>query len=486
MGSNEPSGNQPGGLKTKIICTLGPASRDPVTLRRMAEAGMDVARINTGHSDLEEVRDYIRSLDEVSKAVGRKVAVMLDLQGPRLRVGSVKGSTVELQSGQAFTITGEQKRGDASRVSVPYPGLSKDVEPGDQVLIADGLIRLRVDEVSGSELHCTVIEGGPLQQGKGMNFPDSDLGLDSFTDRDRHYLEAGLENGIDWVAQSFIRSAEDVSLVKEAISQMGFDVPVIAKVEKGEAVGNIDAIIEAADGIMVARGDLGVEMDLADVPLIQKELISKSVRAALPVITATQMLESMMERPRPTRAEVSDVANAILDGTDAVMLSGETAIGHNPVEVVRTMEHIALHAERALDYARLLDREGDWPHTGAADAIGYSACKIAADLGAKAIVTMTRSGYTARLIARYRPEQPILAVSTSRKVADRLALVWGVHARVVPELSDIETAARGVSATCVDAGLAGPGDVVVITGGLPGHGEGATNMVHVHTVEETR
>ncbi|MBU1670439.1 MAG: pyruvate kinase [Actinobacteria bacterium] len=474
----------PEGLKAKIICTLGPASSDRETMRRMVDAGMDIARINTGHSDIDEVRESIQALQDVENAVGRKVAVMLDLQGPRLRVGSIQGSTVELEAGREFTVTSQQKRGDSTRVSVPYAGLTSDVKPGDHIMVSDGLIRLRVDEVSGTDLRCTVLEGGPLQQGKGMNFPDSDIKLDSFTDRDRRYLEAGLKAGVDWVAQSFIRSAADVSLVKEAITTLGSDTPVMAKIEKGEAVRSIEEIIEVADGIMIARGDLGVEMEMAQVPLIQKEIIAGARRAALPVVTATQMLESMVEHPRPTRAEVSDVANAILDGTDAVMLSGETAIGHDPVEVVRTMADIAFHAEGAVDYALLLEQEAGWRHHGAADAIGYAACKIASDLGARVIVTMTRSGYTARLIARYRPEQPILAVSTSRKVVDRLAMVWGVQARLVPELADVEAAAAGVSSTCLDAGLAEPGDVVVITGGLPGRGESVTNMVHVHTVEE--
>jgi pyruvate kinase len=469
-------------IKTKIICTLGPSSQDVEVLRRMAEAGMDVARINTGHIDVEEMRGYIQMLGQVSKAVGRRIGVMLDLQGPRLRVWPIKGSSVDLEAGQEFTITTEKKRGDETRVSVPYPGLSEDLKKGDRVFMDDGLIRLVVKDINSSDIVCEVVEGGTLLQGKGMNFPDSSLALASFTERDRRFLDAGLDEGIDWVAQSFVRTPEDVLQVISAISDRKHAVPVMAKIEKREGVLNIDKILEVANGIMVARGDLGVELPTEDVPLIQKELINKALRAALPVVTATQMLESMVEKPRPTRAEASDVANAILDGTDALMLSAETAIGHFPVQAVEMMARIATRVEGAVDYSLVLEERGRWVHRSPADAIGYAACKIAADLGVKAIVTITRGGHTARIVSRCRPKAPIIAASQNEEVLDAMSLEWGVHGVMIPMSTDIVTMMKDVSRTCKVQGLVKVGDLIVITGGFLDEESSKTNMVHVHTV----
>ena len=469
-------------IKTKIICTMGPSSQDLEVLRRMAEAGMDVARINTGHIDVDEMRGYIKMLGQVSETVGRRIGIMLDLQGPRLRVGPIKGSSVELEGGQAFTITTEQKRGDETRVSVPYPGLPQDLHPGDRVFMDDGLIRMVVKDISGSDIKCEIVEGGTLLQGKGMNFPDSTLALASFTERDRHFLDAGLEAGIDWVAQSFVRNQGDLWEVMDAIEAKHSSVPVMAKIEKREGVENIDKILEVAEGIMVASGDLGVELPTEDVPIIQKELINKALRAALPVVTATQMLESMIEKPRPTRAEASDVANAILDGTDAVMLSAETAVGHYPVQAVEMMARIAARAEGAVDYPQLLEERGRLAHHSPADAIGYAACKIASDLGAKAIVTITRGGYTAKIVSRYRPQAPIIAASPSESVIDSMSLEWGVHGVVIPMSEDIAKMMNDVSRVCVLQGLVKVGDLVVITSGFMDEESSKTNMVHVHTV----
>jgi pyruvate kinase len=469
-------------IKTKIICTVGPSSQDADVLRRMAIAGMDVARINTGHIDVEEMRGYIQMLGQVSEVVGRRIGVMLDLQGPRLRVGPIKGSSADLKTGQEFTLTTEQKRGDETRVSVAYPGLPQDLKPGDRVFMDDGLIRLVVKKIEGSDIACEVIEGGMLLQEKGMNFPDSSLALASFTERDRRFLDAALEAGIDWVAQSFVRTPGDLWEVMDAIEDKKSSVPVMAKIEKREGVENIDKILEVAEGIMVARGDLGVELPTEDVPLIQKELINKALHAALPVVTATQMLESMVEKPRPTRAEASDVANAILDGTDALMLSAETAIGHYPVQAVEMMSRIAARAESAVDYSQLLEERGRWSHRSPADAIGYAACKIAADLGAKAIVTITRGGYTAKVVARYRPEAPVIAASPSESVIDSMSLEWGVHGVIIPMSDDVSTMIRDVSRTCAIQGLVKTGDLIVITGGFLDEESSKTNMVHVHTV----
>lgn len=472
-----------GSLRTKIVCTIGPASADPDTMRRMAGAGMDVARINTGHCDVTEMRDYITSLARAGEAAGKRIGVMLDLQGPRLRVGSIRGSSVELRPGQEFSITTEQKRGDEQRMSVSYAGLPEDLEPGDSVLVDDGLIRMKVKEIRGVEIVCEVVEGGELVQGKGMNFPDSTLKLPAFTDRDRRYLEAGLEAGIDLVSQSFVRHGRDVRELKDHIAGLGRSVPVIAKIEKGDAVANIDEVMDECDGIMVARGDLGVEMKTEDVPIVQKELIDKALHAAKPVVTATQMLESMISRPRPTRAEASDVANAILDGSDAVMLSAETAIGAYPVKVIEMMARIAARAEEAIDYEKLLEDRGRWAHQGTADAIGYAACKVAADLEAAAIITITRSGYTAVRVARFRPRAQILAASDDREVLDSLSVVWGVRGIDADFEDDIRRTIESVTGSCVERGLVAPGDLVVITGGFLGEKAGKTNLVHVHRAE---
>lgn len=470
-------------VKTKIICTLGPSSHDAETIGRMALAGMDIARLNSGHTDIDDLIGYIHTVREASRATGKRIGVMLDLQGPRLRVGSIQGSSVELQSGQTFTLTTEQKRGDTSRVSVEYQGLPNDLHVGDRVFMDDGLIRMVVRSIRGDEIECEVVEGGLLLQGKGMNFPDSRLALSTFTDRDRRYLEACLEVGIDWVAQSFVRVPADLEEVMDAIESSGSNVPVMAKIEKPEAVANIEDILDRAQGLMVARGDLGVEMPTEDVPLIQKDLISRALHRAVPVVTATQMLESMVEKPRPTRAEASDVANAILDGTDAVMLSAETAVGHYPVQAVEMMARIAARAEAELDYQDILDDRSGWAHRNPADAIGYAACKIAYDLEAKAIVTVTRSGYTTRLVARGRPCAPVIAVGPDPTAIHSLSVVWGVCGLVMDLNEDVAEMMNDVSVACMQADLVEPGDLIVITGGFLGEESGKTNMVHVHTVK---
>ena len=469
-------------LKTKIVCTRGPACRNVETLKKMALAGMDLARINCGHCKVEEVDEYIELVRQVSVAVSKRIGIMLDLQGPRLRVGPIKGGSTVLETGQEFVITTVLKRGDSTFASVPYEGLPKDLKAGDMVLIDDGLLRLVVKKIQGTEIKCEVLEGGSLTQGKGMNFPGTTLKLAAFTDRDRYYLEAGLKSGVDWIAQSFVRTAEDVRGLTAVMEEMGARVPVMAKIEKPEAVKNIDEILESADGIMVARGDLGVEMEAEDVPLVQKELIKKAIRAALPVLTATQMLESMIYNPRPTRAEASDVANAILDGTDAVMLSAETSIGSFPVQVVEIMARIAAKTEQAIDYDAILEQRSRWSHRDSADAIGYAACKIAADVGARAIITLSRSGYTARLIARYRPRELILAMSPNEEVVDSMAILWGTKALLVPEHEEFDDLIDDASTVCIGAECIAPGDVVVITGGFLDEESSETNVVHVHTV----
>jgi pyruvate kinase len=468
--------------KTKLVCTLGPASEDVEVLRKMSESGMDVVRINSGHSELEEIPGYIKMTRKAGEAANRRIGVMLDLQGPRLRVGQIDGGSAELDAGQEFTISSVPRVGDRTGVHVAYDGLSNDLRPGQSVLMDDGLIRMRVKDVAAPDVKCEVLEGGHLLQGKGMNFPDSRLDLAAFTDRDRVYLEAGLAGGIDWVAQSFVRTAADVQDLLQAMEGLGKRVPVMAKIEKSEAVDNIDEILQTADGIMVARGDLGVEMETEEVPMVQKELIDKAVHSALPVVTATQMLESMVHKPRPTRAEASDVANAILDGSDALMLSAETAIGEYPVQCVEMMARIAAKVEQAIDYVGILESRSRWSNRGVADSIGYAACKIAADLKARAIITMTRSGYTARLISRYRPQSRVIAASPNDRVVDSISLLWGVEAVKVPRSNQLKVMIEEAINACARECLVMRGDLVVVTGGFFDEESSKTNVVHVHTV----
>jgi len=469
--------------KIKIVCTIGPSSSDRQTLRRMAEAGMDVARINTGHIEPGDVSGYLETLEAVEAQTGKRIGVMLDLQGPRLRVGVIKGSSVELATGGKVIITSDQQPGDSKRIPVSYEGLHRDLKVGDSVLMDDGLIRLVVQGIDRRDIMCDILEGGTLLEGKGMNFPGASLKLPSVTERDRHFLKCCLGPGIDWVAQSFVRDSADVKNLREAVDALGHETPIMAKIEKGEAVANILGILGVADGVMVARGDLGVELNTEEVPFVQKGLIESAQLAARPVLTATQMLESMVWHSRPTRAEATDVANAILDGTDAVMLSGETAVGQFPVKTVETMRRIADRAERAIDYRELLQDRGRWAHGSSAEAMGFAACQVASDLEAGAIVTVTRTGYTARLIARYRPEAQIIAVSSHESVVDEMSLVWGVTGIVVPYGAGILETVKRVVEECRKAGLVSRGELVVVTGGFLDEQAGTTNTINVRLVE---
>lgn len=470
-------------LKTRIICTIGPSSSKLETLKGMAEQGMNVIRINSGHVEPSQIREIVGKAREAASMAGVDIGTMIDLQGPRVRVGPIRGVGAELQAGKSICLAAGGETGCPACVPVSYHGLAGDLEPGAEIMIDDGLIRLQVENVEHPEIHCRVIEGGLLLEGKGMNFPGSRLGLPSVTDRDRLYLKEALDSGIDWVSQSFVSSGNDVEDLKSLIAGAGRSVPVMAKIERKEAVENIKSIIEAADGIMVARGDLGVEMAVEDVPLIQKRLISEATRHGLPVVTATQMLESMISNPKPTRAEASDVANAILDGTDAVMLSAETAIGRYPLKAVEIMARIAGRAEESLDHRRLLEERGRWERRKSADAIGFAACKVAADLDARAIITVTRSGYTARLISRYRPGNPIIAVSPNPEVINEMTLVWGVQGIVAPMTKDLKQTIKNAEELCLKYGLVKKDDLVVMTGGFLDEESGSTNVVHVHTVE---
>ncbi|MGD8369713.1 MAG: pyruvate kinase [Desulfobacterales bacterium] len=462
--------------RTKIVCTIGPSSESSDALREMAEAGMDLARLNFSHGTLAEHREKIRRIRQVSEEIRRPVAILQDLRGPKIRVGSVAGPGVTLRPGQPFILTSNPAEGTAERVSVSYENLPAEVNPGDRILLADGLMELVVDRISGSEIHCEVVTGGILTSHKGINLPTGSLKVAAITEKDRKDLRLGLENGIDFVALSFVRGAEEIRELKALIQAAGKQVPVIAKIEKHEALEHIEEIVDAADGIMVARGDLGVEIPLQLVPGIQKQLVRRANVAGKPVIIATQMLRSMVDSPRPTRAEATDVANAVLDGADAVMLSEETATGSHAIEAVRFMSQIAEAAEATFPHSKYLHT---LPRTKTAEAVAYTACVLAEEIGAAAIVATTRSGFTALQIARYKPNRALLALSPEKETVRRLTLCWGCTPRLISPHRNTDERLETAAEAALASGVAERGDWVVITAGHPVWTSGTTNMVKV-------
>lgn len=470
--------------KTKIVATLGPACRDVGTLERMIAAGMDVARINASHATPEAMREEIQALREAARLAGREVSIILDLMGPKIRIGNIAGGEVRLEEGQEFTLSREEFEGDASRASVNYADLPAVLNAGDMVLIDDGAMRLEVLKVGSGEVRCRVITGGLLLSRKGINLPGVRLDLPPLTDKDLSDLELGLESGVDWVALSFVRSPGDIARLRGELRQRGSDLPIVAKIEKQEAVEALDAVVEEADAVMIARGDLGVEMALEDIPLIQKRIIEAAASLGKPVITATQMLQSMISSPTPTRAEVSDVANAVFDATDAVMLSGETAVGEFPVEAVDTMRRVVLKAETTLPYDHWLDERRLLISSGMVEAVCFAACGLARQTGATAIVAPTESGFTARQMSRFRPRQPILAPTPRVASARRLTLFWGVYPRLVEVRGSIEEMFATAEEVARQEGLLGSEDTVVITAGVKDAGEAGkptTNTIHCVT-----
>jgi len=465
--------------RTKIICTIGPASESPESIRELIKGGMDVARLNFSHGSRGEHGEKIQIIRRISEELGRPVAILQDLAGPKIRVGSVPEPGVRLETGQTFILTSEEVDGFYDRVSVSYAGLPSEVEKGNRILISDGTIELIVKEVRNSEIYCEVVTGGLLTSHKGLNLPTRTIRTPSFTEVDREDLLFGIEHDVDYVALSFVRRSGEILEAKEVIRERKADIPVIAKIEQHEALEYIDEIIEAADGIMVARGDLGVEIPLEDVPVIQKKLIQQANVLGKPVITATQMLRSMIDSPRPTRAEAADVANAVLDGTDAVMLSEETASGRYPVKAVQFMARIVTSAERYFSHQRYLQRV---PSKEVPESVAHAACILADHLEASAVVAPTHSGQTARYISRFRPKQPIIALSSNQKVVQRLALFWGCIPQLVPEPRDTDDMIDTSTRSALETGLVSRGDVVVITAGHPVGVVGSTNMVRVKTV----
>ncbi len=467
--------------RTRIVCTIGPASSHASVLLGLLEAGMDVARINFSHADTDTARTIARNLRTLAQEHGYNVALLGDLQGPRIRLGKVRDG-VQLRPGESFVLTTEPVEGDERQASVDYPLLPQEVQPGDLILIDDGLLQLKVISTSPRGVRCQVRMGGPLRPHKGINVPGAALRVPSLTDKDERDLQTCVQEDFEFVALSFVRTAADVLRAKDLVRQLGGSSKVIAKIEKREAVANMREILDVADGIMVARGDLGVEMPPEEVPLIQKQLIRAANELGKPVITATQMLNSMIESPRPTRAEASDVANAILDGTDALMLSGETAIGRYPVEAARMMARIALATEAHFDHRSWLRRAAERGTPTITEAVTLTTCEVAHSLKAAAIVASTYSGYTARMVAKLRPEAPILAVTDQPSTYRQLALTWGVRPVLCPRVNDTDEMMAAATHAAVEAGLARPGDILVITAGLPIGVPGYTNMMKVQVV----
>ena len=469
--------------KTKIICTIGPASDSDQMIEKLAGAGMNVARLNFSHGTHAQHAASIKAVRRVSSQLGLPLAILQDLPGPKIRTGKLKEKRAWLQKGHDFTLTSKDVVGDEHRVSASLPSLPKDVNSGDVIFLNDGAIELEVLSTTDSDVRCKIIVGGVLTPERGVNLPGVRLSVSSVTDKDLNHLAFGLDHGVDFVALSFVREASDVLHARHFLQAKGANVPLIAKIEKYEAVHNIDEIIAEVDSIMVARGDLGVEMPLRRVPLAQKEIISRCNRIGKPVIVATQMLESMVHSPYPTRAEVSDVANAIFDGADAVMLSEETAAGEYPEEAVLTMAKVATETETALPYHRILSQKMGNVIPQTDDAISYAACHIAEQLGAASIVAYTTSGSTAQRVAKYRPKAPILAMTPKDSVRRKLALYWGIYPYKVTEYATVEEVFEQGAQLAVKLGLAKRADLVVVTAGVPLRVPGSTNMLKVQKIE---
>ncbi|WP_409345303.1 pyruvate kinase [Paenibacillus sp. MBLB4367] len=469
--------------KAKIVCTIGPSSESPDMLKKLINAGMNVARLNFSHGDFEEHGRRIQNIRQASGEHGKTVAILLDTKGPEIRTGKLKEEPIELVQDEHIVLTTEELLGDKNRISVSYKELPKDVHVGSTILIDDGLIGLSVIEVRGTEIECRIINGGPIKSRKGVNVPGVKISLPGITEKDANDIVFGIEQGVDFIAASFVRKASDVLEIRELLEKHNAKhIQIISKIENQEGVDNLDEILEVSDGLMVARGDLGVEIPAEEVPLVQKKMIRKCNYAGKPIITATQMLDSMQRNPRPTRAEASDVANAIFDGTDAIMLSGETAAGKYPVESVETMARIAERAESALEYREIFIKQSKEQQTSVTEAISQSVANSALDLDAKAIITPTESGYTARMVSKYRPKAPIIAVTPNEQVMRRLCLSWGVipirgeEAKTTDELFELAVD------TSMKHDLIKLGELVVITAGVPVGRSGSTNLIKVHQI----
>ena len=468
--------------KTKIICTMGPNTNDRNLIKDLALAGMDIARFNFSHGDHEEQAGRFALIKSVREELNIPIATLLDTKGPEIRTGAVKDDKkVTLVEGQKYTLTTRQVPADDKINMVTYAGLPEDVTTGNIILIDDGLIELKVDKVEGTEIECTVINGGELGSKKGVNVPNVSIRLPGITEKDKEDIIFGVEQGFDFIAASFVRNAACIEEIKHLLWEHGSDIPVIAKIENAEGIANIDDIIRVADGIMVARGDMGVEIPMEEVPIIQKRIIKLTTAAGKNVITATQMLDSMMKHPRPTRAEATDVANAIYDGTTGIMLSGETANGDYPLEAVQTMVRIAERAEKDIDYVGRLQKTGARlpQEQDTTTSICHATCTVATDLNAAAIIPVSMSGFTSGMVARFKPNCPIIACTTSRLVWRQMNLQWGVTPLLIAEENTAEDLFREAVKAAENAGLIKKGDKVVLTAGMPLGIPGRTNMLRV-------
>lgn len=469
--------------KTKIVCTMGPACDSVAVLKEMIAAGMNVARLNMAHGELEDHAARMERVRQAAAETDSIVAIMMDIKGPEIRIGQLKEASYELKRGQKLVLTTEDIVGDASRISVNYADMPLVMKPGGTVLLDDGLIELTVETVEGTEIHCVVVNEGVVKPRKGVNLPGVRTTLPGVTERDVRHIMFGIEHDIDMIAASFVRRAEDILEIRRLLEENGAGhIQIISKIENEEGVENLSEIIEVSDGIMVARGDLGVEIPVENVPMIQKKMIEQCNAAGKPVIVATHMLDSMQANPRPTRAEVSDVANAVLQGSDAVMLSGESAAGKYPVASVATMASIAQKAESTLDYRSQFHRTRSLHSATITEVISQAVVGSSLELGAKAILTSTASGFTARMVSKYRPEAPIIAMTDDERVLKRLSLVWGVIPVRGERSSSTDELFRSAVESGRRTGLIGPGDYVVITAGVPSGKTGATNLIKIEQI----
>lgn len=469
--------------RTKIICTLGPAVDDENILEKLMKAGMDAARINFSHGTHEEHLVRVNTFKKVREKLGLPIPLLLDTKGPEIRTGKFETKEVVLTKGSKFIIVNEDIIGNAQRCSVTYKNLHNDVNVGSRILIDDGLVELEVEKIINKEIHCRVLNGGSIGNNKGINVPGTEIKLPSLTEKDIEDIKFGIENGFDFIAASFVRKAADILEIKKILEKYGGNhIKIIAKIENRQGIKNFDEIMKISDGVMVARGDLGVEIPVEEVPIVQKNLIEKCYKEGKPVITATQMLDSMIRNPRPTRAETSDIANAIFDGTSALMLSGETAAGKYPVESLITMSRVAERAESSMDYwSRYTNMRYELMNS-VTNAISHATCTTAFDLKASAIVTVTQSGHTARMVARFRPECPIIATTTSEIVQRQLSLCWGVIPFLVPFAATTDEMFDVGVEKALESGYVKHGDLIVITAGVPIGISGTTNILKVHIV----
>ena len=476
--------------KTKIVCTMGPNTNNEDTMRALVRNGMDIARFNFSHGDHEEQKFRMDMLKRIREEEGKPIAILLDTKGPEIRTGVLKdGKKVHLKEGETFTLTTTECVGDETKTYITYEGLVNDVQIGSTILIDDGLIELKVKDKGNDEIVCKVINGGELGEKKGVNVPNVPVRLPAITEKDRDDIKFGVEQGVDFIAASFVRNAECILEIKAVLKQCNAPyIPIIAKIENAEGIKNIDEIIRCADGIMVARGDLGVEIPAEEVPYLQKLMIQKCNDNFKPVITATQMLDSMMRNPRPTRAEVTDVANAVYDGTDAVMLSGETAQGKYPLEALQMMVHIVETTEKHLDYDSILVKAGDHLKLGVSSAIGYASVLAAANLNARCIITPSVSGATTRVVSNLRPKQEILGITPNERTLRRMSIYWGVRGLKSLEFHTTDDICSGAidlaqAKKCVDSG-----DIVVLTAGIPSPSVqrekgSVSNMMRIATID---